>query len=723
MEDFKNQDQACEESFEEQMKEIEKQMVNKIFEYLNNDSFLGFKPSEIMNSYTIVQKLADQGDDKCIQLIYYYSKTIENYILECSKKLSSENNNFIEEFFHYTEKINILIYWMHKIFQYLDCYYTKKSKKATLSELAIYLYKSLFFEQFKKSILTELDKLKNEEKNDKIESSNLIKKINKLLDELEFKHPQIAKESNKIIWINKNDCPETNEDSKTKDFYEKIREFGEAKEKNDFQKMTNQSLINNPLKEKNEIDSFEKEESGNKNNLNKLIETKSKTLDTTISELEIYIKNKYIELITYGDLKNDFINFFVNLIKLKKEIDIYVKDHFDNNSLFFSIEEQTFCGLMKGDLISKRLSHYIDFCMRKGFKGKSQEEIDATLNDIISLFKCLNSKIAFLFETEKYMSKRLLENASLSILNEQNFISKLKQETGITYVSKMTGMMVDLEKNESNNKLYKNLEHKGSPNGIKFDVTVVSPSSWEIKNNSFEKFIIPRFLSTCIEDFEKFYLNRNNSHKLIWCLGLSKVEIQYLYLKNKNISVSTLPQLLTLLLLEEKGELSLEMISQLLGCQSSTVLNDIQGLVYNPSFNPYSSADKGIILGTFDEKTKEFKESDKICINKYFLCSKKKFNTLPISKKKLAELIKKEARDPEIMSRYENNILQATITRIMKSRIGQKTTHLRLVEETAKQVDLFKPLPEQIKENIEKLIFKHVIKRSEEDNSCYEYLA
>ena len=211
MEDFWNDDQAKDESFEEQMKEIEKQTVNKIFEYLNNDSFLGFKPSEIMNSYTIVQKLADQGDDKCIQLIYYYSKTIENYILECSKKLSSENNNFVEEFFHYTEKINTLIYWMYKIFQYLDRYYTKDYRRATLSELAMYLYKSLFFEKFKKSILTGLDKLKNEEKNGKIESSNLIKKINKLFDELEFKHPQIAKENNKIIWINKNenDCPET----------------------------------------------------------------------------------------------------------------------------------------------------------------------------------------------------------------------------------------------------------------------------------------------------------------------------------------------------------------------------------------------------------------------------------------------------------------------------------------------------------------------------------
>ena len=115
----------------------------------------------------------------------------------------------------------------------------------------MYLYKSLFLEKFKKSILTELDKLKNEEKNAKIESSNLIKKINKLFDELEFKHPQIAKDNNKIILINKNDCPETKKDSKTKNFYKEIRKFGEAKEKKDLQKMANQSSINNPLKEKN----------------------------------------------------------------------------------------------------------------------------------------------------------------------------------------------------------------------------------------------------------------------------------------------------------------------------------------------------------------------------------------------------------------------------------------------------------------------------------------
>ena len=166
------------------------------------------------------------------------------------------------------------------------------------------------------------------------------------------------------------------------------------------------------------------------------------------------------------------------------------------------------------------------------------------------------------------------------------------------------------------------------------------------------------------------------------------------------------------------------MISQLLGCQSSIIINDIQGLIYNPSFNPNSYSDKGIIIGNFDGETKEFKESDKISINKNFICSKVKFNTLPLSKKKSVEQIKKEEiEEQKIIRKYEDNILQATLTRILKSRIGQKTSHLWLVEETAKQIDLFRAQPQQIKENIEKLIEKKIIERSEEDRACYEYIA
>ena len=56
----------------------------------------------------------------------------------------------------------------------------------------------------------------------------------------------------------------------------------------------------------------------------------------------------------------------------------------------------------------------------------------------------------------------------------------------------------------------------------------------------------------------------------------------------------------------------------------------------------------------------------------------------------------------------------------MKSRIGIETTHLWLANETAKQIDLFNAQPEDIKLNIEKLIGRFIIKRSDKNRACYE---
>jgi hypothetical protein len=59
----------------------------------------------------------------------------------------------------------------------------------------------------------------------------------------------------------------------------------------------------------------------------------------------------------------------------------------------------------------------------------------------------------------------------------------------------------------------------------------------------------------------------------------------------------------------------------------------------------------------------------------------------------------------------------------MKGRIGQKTTHTQLVTEVAKQIDLFSAQPPLIKERIECLIDKQIVKRSEKDRNFYEYVA
>ena len=73
--------------------------------------------------------------------------------------------------------------------------------------------------------------------------------------------------------------------------------------------------------------------------------------------------------------------------------------------------------------------------------------------------------------------------------------------------------------------------------------------------------------------------------------------------------------------------------------------------------------------------------------------------------------------------KYQNNIMQATITRIMKSQNGKKVQHTWLINEVSNQIEYFNAQPHQIKENIEKLIEKDIIKRDEKEIYCYEYLA
>lgn len=59
----------------------------------------------------------------------------------------------------------------------------------------------------------------------------------------------------------------------------------------------------------------------------------------------------------------------------------------------------------------------------------------------------------------------------------------------------------------------------------------------------------------------------------------------------------------------------------------------------------------------------------------------------------------------------------------MKGRIGQKTPHALLINEVSKQIEMFQAQPPQIKERIEALIEKQIIKRDEKDRNGYDYVA
>ena len=59
----------------------------------------------------------------------------------------------------------------------------------------------------------------------------------------------------------------------------------------------------------------------------------------------------------------------------------------------------------------------------------------------------------------------------------------------------------------------------------------------------------------------------------------------------------------------------------------------------------------------------------------------------------------------------------------MKGLNGKKVQHSWIINKVSNQINLFNAQRQQIKDNIEKLIEKNIIKRGEKDISNYEYIA
>ena len=763
------------EEFEKSKKEMENIMINSLLLYVKDGTIPKGNNSTHMTCYNTIYNFTDSGYGD--ELLNFHNSKIEEAANGCYERIKNLSGfDFIDSFIDCNNKLNSLIFSMSRIFLYISNNHLKgtedknnvrKYQEDNVSEFSMKIYNENFFNKLKNKIFSSLNEiLIRDERNGNNEFRIKLISIMKTLQCMDYNKPRILKisETSKNWQEEEKDTAKiklTYQDEWFKYFESETIKYIRNKAERDIKNNSAPEYVKCELKYLNEederLDSYVyggyhariKEinyEYLIKNNaqqivdmdtgINNMFKTKKKDelnevyqlfsfypecLKLIQSSFRAYIRERLLALYNDKEFSKDPKKFVPALIDLKKEMDEIVVLCFANDNDFQDQENKEFSVLMSKDHYPKQLANYADFCMRNGFKGKSEEEIEGTLNDIISIFKNINSKLVFQSETEKKMSDRLIKGLSINMNAEKMLISKLKQENGVTYVSKMNEMISDLEKNKAEYEGYKLSKSHGAPGGIKFNIQVISQSAWDINKSNMEKIEVPLFLQNCIDDFQSFYLGRHQQTKLIWCLSLSRIEIQYLYLQNKNISTSTLPQFLALYYLEQKGNLKLETIATLLGCSVKKVIYDIRGLIFNPSFNPKGTTDKGVILSNIDEKTKEFKPSTEISINRKFSVNRQKFNTLPLPQKKTADEIKaSEMEETQIIKKYQDNILQATVTRIMKSRIGQETSHVWLVGEASKQVDLFKAQPQQIKENIEKLIEKNIIKRK---GASYEYIA
>ena len=187
------------------MKEVRKKlddtMIKGLLEYVKNGTFPGNSPNSYMDAYTTVQSFADEGDSEGEELFKHHNKIIRNYITDCNKKMKEiSSSQLVDNFLDCTGNINFLIYWMNRIFTYLDRFFVRSKGKNTLAKEAIEIYHHEFFDELKNNLFKELGKLIEDDRNKNIESRPKIIAILKIVDDLDLTAPRISKENNKISW-------------------------------------------------------------------------------------------------------------------------------------------------------------------------------------------------------------------------------------------------------------------------------------------------------------------------------------------------------------------------------------------------------------------------------------------------------------------------------------------------------------------------------------------
>jgi cullin 3 len=253
---------------------------------------------------------------------------------------------------------------------------------------------------------------------------------------------------------------------------------------------------------------------------------------------------------------------------------------------------------------------------------------------------------------------------------------------------------------------------------------VIQNNCWSIEEYQFNKINVPTFLQECLDDFSNFYQKSHTNLQLNFCYYRSELEVTTLYLKKKYMLQLTLVQFVAIYCLEKKGELSVEQIMGLTEISQKALVNDLYFLLWGP-FNPKREPDGGLLL-TSGEPGEEVAMSDLLKLNMNFVNPTIKVSCLPValkSRKNEDELEKKEKEEQKNNRKYMNDMIDSSLVRIMKGRKDMVTTHQELINEVSSSINLFNANPTQIKERIESLIERKLLKRADNNRNCYEYIS
>ncbi len=185
------------------------------------------------------------------------------------------------------------------------------------------------------------------------------------------------------------------------------------------------------------------------------------------------------------------------------------------------------------------LAKYTDALLKKSGKSAEEADLEASLTQVMTVFKYIEDKDVFQKFYSRMLAKRLVHSSSASEDAETSMISKLKEACGFEYTNKLQRMFQDIQISKDLNMNYKDWQDKALDDddlkkAVDPNYHVLGTGFWPLSPPN-TAFIPPQEIVKTYTRFQSFYFDKHNGRKLTWLWQLCKGEVKANYIKGVKV--------------------------------------------------------------------------------------------------------------------------------------------------------------------------------------------
>ncbi|KAG4932060.1 hypothetical protein JHK87_046062 [Glycine soja] len=484
-----------------------------------------FSSEDYMMLYTTIYNMCTQKPphDYSQQLYDKYKESFEEYIVSTVlPSLREKHDEFmLRELVKRWANHKIMVRWLSRFFHYLDRYFIARRSLPPLNEVGLTCFRDLVYKELNGKVRDAVISLIDQEREGEQIDRALLKNVLDIFVEIgmgqmdhyenDFEAAMLKdtsayysrKASN---WILEDSCPDymlKAEECLKREKDRVAHYLHSSSEPKLLEKVQHEllSVYANQLLEKEHSGCHALLRDDKVEDLSRMFRLFSKIprgLDPVSSIFKQHVTTEGMALVKHAEdaasnkkaEKKDIVGlqeqvFVRKVIELHDKYLAYVNDCFQNHTLFHkALKEafEVFCNKgVAGSSSAELLASFCDNILKKGGSEKlSDEAIEETLEKVVKLLAYISDKDLFAEFYRKKLARRLLFDKSANDDHERSILTKLKQQCGGQFTSKMEGMVTDLtlaKENQTSFEEYLSNNPNADP-GIDLTVTVLTTGFW-----------------------------------------------------------------------------------------------------------------------------------------------------------------------------------------------------------------------------------------------------